>query len=1255
MAIFISSKFSEKNAQYDGIALEYGVNAFSSVDEAYRLLGSISGDVIFADSQVTLTAKEMEMLHGNVYGKADIDGDESGDWYISEISNVKADSTLIIKDAPGSEGREYPYNVNFSKVEVSNSQVGTIEKDAYYTSSVSKKDSQDMVTEKENYKADGSVTVKNSSVGSVINYATVSLNNSSAGAIICKQSYKSEAYGRWMPNEDSGWVDTSMGGEYEIDYSAGGTLNITLDKNADGVYNIGGGDHWYGDSESYRVFGVIDGYNKVTITGLDTAKNPDNGSYICVNGSIVGGQRFLDYYYGMNHWDMDSSGTVKISNGVEVRGAVAYFNSVTIAANSKTGAIINGDGSVSVKYSYSTEKNNYSWNDYTTYVMTVTETISLTGSVTVSDSSVGDIVDYKTVKITNSDTGRITLDTETQQIVKYFSDSKLDEDAEDMTQPSDYNLYYTADGSLTVKIDKNAIDDNYYIGNYSDYDNFEGIYKDSDPYDHLSDNKAIAGYKKVDIAGYTDKKNPDNNKRVIVNGDIIGGDTVISVNTEPVFHASGSATLSNVEARDIKGYTTVKLTDSAVGNVDKLSDRVTVTEKAYKQIKIYFITEKFKKDGSFNASNSTAGNIINYQTVNLLNSSAGNVERNTINSKTYYYMDYGDGYYEEGEENIGEVKSSAAGSFTAKLDKNAVSNSTVGNIRGYSNVTVTGYTDKKNSDNNKTIYAGNITGGDNTEPNVPDYYEKVSGALKLDMASAGEIYGFKTVSLTNNASALNITAVHCYSIFEFGDDYSYYGSLDMTDTDTNIKIVYKSADKVTVASSSVEGSIAGYGNVNVTDSRVGDITLGDAYTMVMDYEINGVYTATKTASVTIKNSQVDSIDGYSKVTLVNSDVKGNINQSGLVKFTSQYTSQSDYSHTSGKWEYKATGSVNITADKNAVQSGYYVSSIYNYEKVTISGYEGKDGKDVFITTGDIFGGASVRESEYEDAYIEGVPDDFSGGEFTQEYATGSVTIGNNVTVNGSIIGYDKVTLTDATVSYDISAFAYDDSRFDTTVANSVTLNGAEVYGSIAGYKNINAAKGNNYIYRCFASSAATTLTVAKGATLKISTLQLDENDKLEVKGTVIFEGGRWDVAADQISGSGEIAATSWMLKYIDLASSSKVKLVDLGNTADGFVSSAAEAADNTAQKAVKWDGSEEYNGWLSGGGDNVLEDTVDYINLTAQENGMLLCRYGDEMQLWVNDKKWDGSEYSVSAGTTYTIKLEREESNSASYELSFLA
>ena len=262
MAIFISSKFSKGSVcQYDGEKLKYGYNAFSSVAEAYKMLGEIYEEVVFADSKVTLTAKEMEMLRDSytIYGKAEVYSEEDGGYvYLSESSNVKADSTLIIKDAPRNDYGEYPNNRNFSKVEVSNSSVGSIRKDAYYTSKISKEDSYNMVTENKSYKADGSVTVKNSSVGSVINYSTVNLTNSSAGAIICKQSYNSEAYGYLYEDEYDSWVETWDGGSYDVDYTVGGTLTVALDKNAksDSVYNIGGGDDWYGD-EGYRTFGVI--------------------------------------------------------------------------------------------------------------------------------------------------------------------------------------------------------------------------------------------------------------------------------------------------------------------------------------------------------------------------------------------------------------------------------------------------------------------------------------------------------------------------------------------------------------------------------------------------------------------------------------------------------------------------------------------------------------------------------------------------------------------------------------------------------------------------------------------------------------------------------------------------------------------------------------------------------------------------------------------------------------------------------------
>ncbi|MBE6403489.1 MAG: hypothetical protein E7039_07190 [Lentisphaerae bacterium] len=1315
MAVFISSKFSKGAAcQYDGVTLNYGVNAFSSVAEAYAALDGIYDAVVFADSKVTLSAEEMAMLLNvsGIYGKAEVYKDEAGDEVYLKVlfANIKAANTLIIKDAPANDYTKYVehlHNYEFNKVEVTNSIAGNISKSVYYTSKVSNEDKNGMVTETTAYKADGSVTVKNSSVGIIANYATVNLTNASTGAIICKQSYKAEDYGYWYSDDCDSYVDTYVeGGSSDIDYTAGGTLNIVLDKNAekDAVYNIGEGDYWYGGEESYsyRTFGVIDGYNKVTITGLDGVKNPDNAAYIRVNGSIVGGNRdmdyyygeyHLDYYYGEYHLDMESSGTVKISNGVDVYGAVAYFNSVTIASDSHTGAIVNGDGKVAVKYKFGKEEaEDYYESDFIfIYTMNVTETITLTGSVTVSDSEVGNITDYKTVKITNSDAGKIKLDTLTEQVVEYRSEYELDKDSENSNMPSQYGAYYTADGSLVVKIDKNADNDSYTIGKSTEDDGrggFEGVYDGSDEYSlysEMAENAAVLGYKKVDIAGYTDKKNSDNNKRVYVNGNIIGGDATSLYNnyegtTNTVFTAGGSATLSNVSAGSIKGYTTVKLTDSDVSNVDKLTDKSVVKEKYETQKwsdgegydKYLVVTETFKKDGSLTANNSTVGDVTNYQTVNLLNSNAGRIERNTLASTETRYLveEYQDGEYIDREYCSSVSEYQAAGSVTVKLDKNALSGSTVGDISGYANVTLTGYTDKKNSDNNKKVSAVNITGGNYEYEYFYEYehedeyiYDQiVTGSVKLDNASAENISGFKTVSL-NNAESANITAVLCLDV-NGNDRYigSSEGDYSYKSGDTfykcSYKTTYKLADKVTVAQSTVNGMIAGYGNVTCSGGStvMGSIIAGDAYNYEykeeakergedFTYTAKETYTTTKKASVTLKNSSVGSeIVGFSKVALVNSNVSGGISQDGLT-FTYEENDEESYS----KLEYKATGSISITADKNAESSLYQTGSISGYEKVTISGYEGKDGKDVFITTGSIYGGVSIYESD-EEYY------DYMNPPTTEpavRKTSGSVTLKNNVTVDGSICGYDKVTLTDVTVIGGIMAMEDYGSSENLPVGNSVILNGAGVE-YISGYKNVSIAKDCNYVGDYYGSSDADTLTVAKGATLNIGNLSLGDGDKLVVKGTVVWAGGSWDVEAEQISGSGEIAASEASLDSIDLGSSSKVKLVNLGDTAEGFVSSASEAADNTEKKAVKWDGSEEYNGWLSGGGDGVLEDTVDYIKLAAQNDGTLSfsAAFGESDKLWINGKKWDGSNYNISAGTTYTIKLERNEGNSISYELS---
>jgi hypothetical protein len=163
----------------------------------------------------------------------------------------------------------------------------------------------------------------------------------------------------------------------------------------------------------------------------------------------------------------------------------------------------------------------------------------------------------------------------------------------------------------------------------------------------------------------------------------------------------------------------------------------------------------------------------------------------------------------------------------------------------------------------------------------------------------------------------------------------------------------------------------------------------------------------------------------------------------------------------------------------------------------------------------------------------------------------------------------------------------------------------------------------------------------------------DAKDTLALNGTLILTGSKFDVT--KITGKGEIAVVDTLF---DDVSVDFANILNVGKTSENFRGTAYENADDSFKKAVKWDGSEEYLGWLSGGGDGVLKDTIDYIKFTAQEDGTLNFNSdgGVSLEIVGQQDEWNSyGEIDVRAGTTYTIKLEREESNSASYELSFLA
>ena len=93
------------------------------------------------------------------------------------------------------------------------------------------------------------------------------------------------------------------------------------------------------------------------------------------------------------------------------------------------------------------------------------------------------------------------------------------------------------------------------------------------------------------------------------------------------------------------------------------------------------------------------------------------------------------------------------------------------------------------------------------------------------------------------------------------------------------------------------------------------------------------------------------------------------------------------------------------------------------------------------------------------------------------------------------------------------------------------------------------------------------------------------------------------VEAAKITGKGEIAATNEVYADLDIDFNN---ILNVGETAENFRGTAYENSDDNFKKAVKWDGQEEYNGWLgSWEGYTDGSDMIDHINFKATAGDIL--------------------------------------------------
>jgi len=167
----------------------------------------------------------------------------------------------------------------------------------------------------------------------------------------------------------------------------------------------------------------------------------------------------------------------------------------------------------------------------------------------------------------------------------------------------------------------------------------------------------------------------------------------------------------------------------------------------------------------------------------------------------------------------------------------------------------------------------------------------------------------------------------------------------------------------------------------------------------------------------------------------------------------------------------------------------------------------------------------------------------------------------------------------------------------------------------------------------------------------------EAKDTLAINGTLILEGT--EINAAKITGKGEIAVVDSLFDDLDF---DFANILNVGKTAENFRGSAYENADDTARKAVKWDGKAEYNGWLgswtvSKEGSKEGSDTTDHIKFKVQVGDTLTVSDGVDWTLL--DKKGNAidnvgeifadGEFAVAG--EYIIQLNNKDKESTAYTI----
>ena len=537
---------------------------------------------------------------------------------------------------------------------------------------------------------------------------------------------------------------------------------------------------------------------------------------------------------------------------------------------------------------------------------------------------------------------------------------------------------------------------------------------------------------------------------------------------------------------------------------------------------------------------------------------------------------------------------------------------------------------------------GNITGGKEsstedtktavdkkgtvTDTEKTSYTYNANGKFTVLDGSAATVKGYATVNLTGAA----VTELAGGNTKETSNSKLVDGE---TKDQKTISTVNDSvaAGSVTLKNQADADTISGYSNVTLTDSTVGDITNftskdSQSETATYDEAKNTVtrkvtVTHTENTAGTLKatNAELGDITGFATVTLQN------VSEAG------------DFSRVSEAGEKYSTvkETLNVKTNKDGSVTGTYSKT----ETFTCAGK--------FTATGSTVGGIENFSNVTLDGSAAGAVSNFE----TAKIVTSGTALWDNMSAYGRPADYDIDSagwgLTEIETESLNGSVTLKNGASATSITNfkSVTMTASKV-GTIENVEKVTVNKGDSAIGSYIGTSGNDTVTIAKGTVLTANQIDLgaEGKDTLAINGTLILTGSADDlplVEAAKITGKGEIAIIE---DLFDDVSVDFANILNVGKTAENFRGTAYENADDSFKKAVKWDGKEEYNGWLGNwDGYTAGSDMADHIKFKAALGDELIV---DGISNWtLLDKKGNDIGKEITAAGEYILKLENASYN----------